>query len=219
MKSPELHKDHRRRMRNRFRKNGLSGFEDHEILEMLLYNALPRRNTNDIAHRLLMEFGDISGVISSDEESLCRIDGIGAAAAGQLRLLGELFSEVGAELLENIPLDSDDRAGIYAMLRMGLAPAESASVVFLDGDGIRISEKYLYRGRRKMTDNIAHFVVNEARAAGAFGILLMHNHKNEPANPSPEDIIITKRLREEAEQYGICRVMHVIVSDDGYLHI
>lgn len=219
MKKPELHKDHRERMRSRFKKNGISGFEEHEILEVLLYSAIPRRNTNDIAHDLLREFGDIPGVLSADEMELCRVNGIGKSAASYLRLTGELFGEITGKLFENIPLDSPESAGIYAMLQMSFAPADSASVVYLNKEGIRIYERELYRGKRKMTDDIVDNIITEAKETDAAGILLMHNHKNEPGEPSPEDVLITEELRRKSGEADISSVVHVIVYDDGYVHI
>lgn len=216
---PELHKDHRRRMRERFKKNGSYSFEDHEMLEMFLYYVIPRRNTNDIAHELLLKFGTLDGVISANEESLCEISGIGETAAQKIRYFSEFYDRVSREVYRNILIDSDDKAGMYAMLRMGLAPADSALVAYLDGDGAVISEEHLYRGNTSLTEDLPHYITSGAKDAGAVGILLMHNHKNEPLRPSSDDTIITEKLRSEALSCGISRVLHVITSEEGYIFI
>lgn len=216
---PQLHENHRERMRERFRKNGTEGFEEHELLEMLLYYVIPRRNTNDIAHELLDGFGNIAGVLSADESSLYETDGIGEAAAGKIRFFGEFYDRITAELFCDLLIDSDDRAGIYSMLRMGMAPSDSATAVYLNGDGAVIAEEQLYRGNTKMTDDLPHYIVGRANAVNATGILLMHNHKNEPLKPSSDDIIITEKLRKEALSCDISRVIHVIVSEAGYILI
>lgn len=214
-----LHTAHRARMRERFRKNGICAFEEHEILEMLLYPALPRRNTNVIAHELISRFGSIAGVLSADEEQLCETDGVGIGAAGHLLLLGELFSDIGGELFNSIPIGTEDSAGVYAMLRMGLAPAESAMAVYLDGRGFRMCEEWLYHGKKMMTDGLVAHMIEKIKETSASCLLLMHNHKHEPAEPSPEDIAVTLRLRKEAREIGEIKVYHVIVNDDGYFHI
>lgn len=219
MKDSRLHVDHRARMRERFRKNGICAFEEHEILEMLLYPALPRRNTNGIAHELIGRFGSISGVLSADERQLCELNGIGSGAAGHLLLLGELFSDVSGELFENIPILTEDVSGIYAMLRMGLAPSESAMAVYLDDGGLRLFEEWLYHGKKTMTDGLVVHMIERIKETSASSLLLMYNHKHEPLVPSPEDIAITLMLRKEAREIGEINVYHVIVSDDGYLHI
>ncbi len=219
MKKTELHKDHRSRMRDRFKKNGMLGFEEHEILEMLLFSVIPRRNTNDIAHELLSKFGDIPGVLTATVDELSSVDGIGSTAAERIRFLCEFYDSVCAKTFDGMSLDSYDSAGMYAMLRMGLAPAESATVIYLDGDGVAISEEQLYRGKSKMTDDLPRNIAKMARSLSADGILLMHNHKNEPLEPSPDDTAITNNLRSEAKAMGITCVLHAIVSEEGYIFI
>ena len=214
-----IHSDHRKRMRKRFAQNTLRDFADHEALEMLLYSAIPRRNTNDIAHDLIGKFGKIHEVLTEDKDALCTVDGIGNATAEQIVFFGELFDRLNAGVFANMPIDSMDKAGMYAMLRMSLSPADSASVMYLDGDGRIISEERLYRGKGNMTDDLPINVVRLGIELGAASILLMHNHRHEPLEPSPDDKHITYMLRREAEKAGIKNVMHVIVSDDGYIHI
>ena len=81
MRNAELHKDHRKRMREKFTKIGLSAFRDHEILEMLLFYTVPRRDTNETGHNLLKEFGSLGGVFSASKQELCKVEGIGDASA------------------------------------------------------------------------------------------------------------------------------------------
>lgn len=219
MSNAGIHKDHRERMRQRFRENGFDGFRDHEILEMILYAVIPRRNTNDIAHDLLDRFGDIPGVLSAGEAELCQVDGIGKTAAERIRVLGGLYDSVSAQIFRGVSLDSADSAGLYAMLRMRLAPDGSAAAVYLNGEGHIISEIAVYRGKDQMKDLIRQGFTEAAVEIGAKTMLLMHGHRGEPLNPSPDDVAITNLIREEAAALGITKVMHVIVSDDGYIHI
>ncbi len=219
MSNKGLHTEHRERMRERFRKNGISVFEDHEILEMLLFSAIPRRNTNDIAHALLNRFGSIAGVLAADKCELCEISGIGESSAEYLLYLGETFAEVTAQIFGNLTLDTDERIGMYAMLRMATAPAESALVLYLDENGIRISEEWLYRGKSMMTDSLERYIPVKAKEKSAVSVVLIHNHRGEPLKPSPEDVVITENLRKNAVACKIDKVWHVIVSDDRYIHI
>jgi len=219
MNDKGLHANHRERMRERFRKNGIYAFEDHEILEVLLYSTIPRRNTNDIAHALLNRFKNLAGVLSASKRELCEIDGIGESSAEYLIYIGETFSEVTSQLFGKIALDSEDNVGMYAVMRMGTAPAESALALYLDENDIRISEEWLYRGKSRMTDSLELYIPKMAAECGAVSVILIHNHRGEPLKPSPEDTVITEKLREIAASAGINKVWHVIVSDDGYLHI
>ena len=87
MADKPLHSGHRDRMRTRFRiANSIDGFEEHEVLEMLLYNIIPRVNTNETAHRLLSRFGNIRSVLSADVTELCKVEGVGVKCAEQLAL-------------------------------------------------------------------------------------------------------------------------------------
>ncbi len=219
MDKTELHKDHRKRMRDRFKNGGISAFEEHEILEMMLFYALPRCNTNTIAHSLLQRFGDISGVLSAGKEELCSVDGVGESTAESLMFFGSVYMSITERLFEDVPLNTDDKAGMYAVMIFGTVPAGSAAVLYLDGDGRIISRRWLYKGEGKLTDALCGHIISEARENGAVSLILMHDHKNEPTSPSPEDTTITDNLRSYAETAGIKKVWHVIVTDDGYTHI
>ncbi len=219
MKSPELHKDHRQRMRARFKKNGIFALEDHEILEMLLFSALPRRNTNPIAHDLLDRFGSIHGVLSATKNELCSVNGIGDTSAEKLMFLGEMFCGMLPKLFENIPLDSEDKIGMYAVMQMGISPAGSAAAVYLDKDGVILGTEWLYLGKCRMTEEIPLSMGEAALRYGAVSVVLMHNHKGEPLEVSPEDAVITKSLKDTMKSREFDKVWHVITSDEGYIFI
>lgn len=219
MEKNGLHNEHRKRMRDRFRKSGLSSFKDHEVLEMLLFSAIPRKNTNPVAHSLLERFGDISGVISAEKRDICSVDGVGSSTAEYLMFLGEIYSKITENLFGNVTLDTEDKVGMYAVLMMGTVPAGSAAAVYLDDCGICISRELLYRGEGKLTDELCGYIVSKATDKNAVSVILMHDHRNEPSVPSPEDISMTEMLRSATELAGIKKVWHVIVSDDGYTHI
>ena len=85
-----IHDGHREHVRQRFLKNGLDAFADHEVLELLLYFAIPRRDTNPIAHALMERYGSLSGVLSAPIEDLKRVKGVGESAATLLCLAGQI---------------------------------------------------------------------------------------------------------------------------------
>jgi len=219
MEKTNIHANHRERMRKRFERDGLSAFEEHEILEMLLFSAIPRRNTNDIAHDLIERFGDIPGVLSADPKELTAADGVGDTAAGHIRFIGETMMAVNSGLFRQIPLTTAEVAAIYATLKMRLSVAESAAVAYTDGDGFIICEEDLYKGDAMIVDDISLYITDRASELCAAGIVLMHNHKGEPTVPSIDDTVITDRLRRLAADVGIKTVMHIIVSDEGYICI
>lgn len=219
MRNPELHWDHRSRMRRRFAESGLDAFDEHEALEMLLYAPIPRRDTNEISHELLSACGgSIADVLAAEHDELCSVHGVGENTASYIRLLGDAFCRVTAELLGKMCFRSEETVGAYATALLGCAPGGSADVLYTDGDGYRIAGDTLYRGETHRTGGLAEKLLTRAESLGASAIILMHNHRHEPLSASDEDKAITESLRSAAVRHGI-EVFHVIVSDDGYIFI
>lgn len=103
-KKEQLHKDHRSRLRKRYEENGLDSFEDHNVLELLLFYAIPRRDTNPAAHRLISKFGSLSGVFSASVEELQTVEGIGKSSAEYLALVRETGRRCMLDALSERPL-------------------------------------------------------------------------------------------------------------------
>lgn len=219
MQTETPHKNHRQRMRERFKQNGLPAFKTHEILEMLLFAVYSRVNTNEIAHRLLQRFGGIADVLSADEKELTEVSGVGEKASWWLRFLRDLYSGITSERFSRIPLDSEGIIGAYSIVRMGLSPAGSASVTFLSGDCKINSEKWICIGKSQKGDIVDVDLMEKQRSKGAKSIILMHNHRGMPGTPSPDDVAITESVKAEAKAMGYDKVLHVIVFDAGYTFI
>ena len=219
MGKSELHKDHRSRMRRRFAAGGLDSFSEHEVLEMLLFAPIPRRDTNEISHELLSACGGtVADVLASESDELLAVHGIGENAASYIRLLGDTFRRVSADVLGKMCLKSDSAVGAYAMAVLGCAPGGSAEVVYTDADGYRIDGDVLYRGETRKAGDITQKLVSRAKSLGAAAVILMHNHRHEPLVPSDEDVAITASLRQATDVLGI-DICHVIVSEDGYIFV
>lgn len=213
------HNGHRQRMRERLRKNGLTAFKDHEILEMLLFSVYSRANTNGIAHSLLEKFGDLAGVFSADQCELTKVEGVGIKCAEYIRFIGELYAELVFDHCEKKELESENDIVMYACLGMAFCPAGSAVAALVDKNGNVILREWLCSGKEKREDNIDGFVTEMDNFHGACSLVLMHNHRGGPAKPSPDDIAITVELKKKAQSVGITKVWHVIVSDDQYTFI
>ena len=215
----KLHELHRARMRKKFLKNGLECFEEHEILEMLLYMSIPRGDVNPTAHLLLNKFGTVEGVLSADTDDLMSVKGVGDVTATRLHFVGETYGFMTDRLFRTVPLNTKESIASFAVMRMGCAVAESAYAAFTDLDGKLIHTVTLYRSARFRTSNIAEKIITEAQRCCAYGIILMHNHKGEPLIPSPDDDAITQNLRKMAAEVGITSVEHVITSEEGFIFI
>ena len=104
---PNLHEGHRRRLKERFLKDGLDGFEAHNVLELLLFYAIPQRDTNDLAHQLLQRFGSLSAVFEADYEELCQLPGVGTNVATLLKLIPDLTRRYLEDLKAEVPVLKD----------------------------------------------------------------------------------------------------------------
>jgi len=126
----ELHKNHRERLRKRYETSGLDDFEDHMILELLLFDAIPRVDTNPIGHRLLDRFGTLDGVFSASEEELCEVKGIGKASA---RMLKNVKDHMLFRILGECEFSAEDgRLSLGAEYHMRHMPVDSVSVLTRD---------------------------------------------------------------------------------------
>ena len=141
-----LHDGHRQRCKQRFLRTGAEGFDDHQLLELLLFYAIPRRDTNETAHRLLKRFGSLQGVLYAAPEELSAVEGIGESAAVLLRLTGDLSLRARKAALPEKLLNSPGRAGAYfAELLLG-QKRELLYEACLDGKGKLLSCRCITKG-------------------------------------------------------------------------
>ena len=222
-----IHDGHREKMRQRFLKGGLEPFADHEALELLLYYAIPRRDTNPIAHALMERYGSLRAVLSAPVEDLQKVEGIGESAAILLKLVPQLYSKARlAEAAQETVLNSADRAGAYLLERFADEKNEVIYLLCLDRKGRLIACKRLGEGGVTNAELSVRKVVENAILTSASAVILAHNHPSGIALPSKEDVELTLRLREALEIMDLTLLDHIIVADDdfvslrdsGYLH-
>ena len=155
-----LHDGHRQRCKQRFLRAGAEGFDDHQLLELLLFYAIPRCDTNETAHRLLKRFGSLQGVLYADPGELAAVEGIGESAAVLLRLTGDLSLRARKAALPEKLLNSPDRAGAY-FAELLLAEKQVALVpgVAFEAEGYcRLSYAVSLENINKGLDRIEEFV-------------------------------------------------------------
>lgn len=213
-----IHDGHREKMRQRFLTTGLEGFADHEALELLLYYALPRRDTNPIAHALLERFGSLERVLSAPAEELQQVEGIGPSAAALLRLAPQLTrkAKMSAAAAERV-LDTSERIGTYFV---DLFTAQSTEVMYqlcLDAKGKMLSCHKLGEGDISSVGLNLRRVVENALRSGAVLVALAHNHPSGLPFPSPEDRAATERAKEALDTVGVRLADHIIVADDDFI--
>ena len=211
-----IHEGHRARMKKRLLESEEVGFADHELLEMLLYYAIPRRDTNELAHRLLKQFGSLQGVLSASEQELACVKGMGQQAALLVTLVPILCRRAARSAKERI-LNSVDSCGAYFTELLSGSRKEMLWQVCLDGKGKVLSSKCLAQGDVSMAAVSVRQVVEHALRAGAVGVVLAHNHPSGVALPSQEDIATTRLIRDALRTMNIQLVDHIVVADGDYV--
>lgn len=209
------HKDHRARVRARFLAEGLSGFAPHNVLELLLFYPLPRRDTNPLAHALLSAHGSVGAVLSADAASLCRTAGIGAAVAsffGAMRTVRELaFFTPRPRVLLNT------RAALARHLSDRLAGVtEGAAILYLDNAAAIVGERLLYGTSVHSASFPVGNLLREGLLCHASSVVVGHVHKGGLALPMREDLDTTILVRDVLATGGLSLLEHFIISGERY---
>ncbi|MCI2059191.1 MAG: DNA repair protein RadC [Oscillibacter sp.] len=213
-----VHDGHRQKMRLRYLTGGLDGFADHEALELLLFYAIPRRDTNETAHRLLERYGSLLGVLSAPAEDLEKVEGVGESAAVFLRLIPDVWRK--AKLSgdgRDIILNSTEKAGAYLIQRFSGEHSEIVYQLCLDRKGKLLACKRLGEGGADNAELNIRRLVENALLTNASAVILSHNHPSGIALPSREDYAATQRVQEALRTIGVPLVDHVIVADNDFV--
>lgn len=211
-----IHEGHRQRLRDSFRKDGLTGFDSIRSLELLLQYALPRRDTNPVAHALLDRFGSLLGVFNASEQELCEVEGIGSAAAVLLRLIPMIMRKSEVEKASDLRyiLSTADAKNLL-MPYFLYQEDELAVLLCLDSQNRVIDCREISRGVVNSVSVDLRRVVELALKLRASSIILAHNHPDGPARSSHEDDMLTRQIYQGLRTVGICFKDHLIFSRDG----
>ncbi len=215
-----VHDGHRERLRQSFLEHGLSGMNDINALELLLFYAVPRRDTNELAHMLLQHFGSLDGVFSASAEELCEVEGIGAYAASLLTLVPEIMKKSRLSKSREIrQIRSSDDAGEYLLPYFMNERDEVVYLLCLDSKRAVICCAEMGRGVVNAVDASVRRIVEKALKVKACSVIIAHNHPDGLALPSREDDLFTKCLYNALETVGIRLEDHIIVADEDYISI
>ena len=213
-----IHDGHREKMRQRFLKGGLDSFADHEALELLLYYAIPRRDTNPIAHALMERYGSLSAVLTAPVEDLQKVEGIGESAAILLKLAPQLYRKAKlSDAEQETVLSSVERVGAYLLERFAGEKNEVVYQLCLDRKGRLLACKKLGEGGIASADLDVRRLVENAILTGASAVILSHNHPSGVALPSENDRAVTLWVREALNTIDIRLLDHIIVADGDFV--
>lgn len=211
-----IHSGHRDRVRERFCKDGLDGFADHNILELILFYSVPRKDTNELAHRLLESFGSFSAVLEADVDNLMQVDGITYNTA----VLLKLFSSVPRRYFQSrysvgTVIDDVAKAADYAASLFIGYDYEVAYVICLDGKNKIICCELYSKGSMNTTEISVSGIVECAIKHKAVKIILAHNHPAGTSRPSKNDVETTKKIKYVLSEMDIKLEDHIVVGSDG----
>jgi DNA repair protein RadC len=205
---------HRARMRNRLLTAGPDAVADHELLEMVLFLALPRRDTKPIARALLSRFGSYAGAISAPLADLRGIEGLGAAGAAALKTIQAAAIRLARAEVSEQPILSDwGRLMDYLNAVLSRERIEQFRVLFLDNKNRLLADEAQSRGTVNHTPVYPREVVKRALELHATAIILVHNHPSGDPSPSRDDLEMTSAISEAATILGVVLHDHVIVGN------
>lgn len=212
----QLHKGHRERLRERFLREGLDNFEDHQVLELLLFQAIPRLDTNPIAHRLMQRFGSLSAVLEADPKDLAVVEGVGANAAAFLSMVPQVTRRYFLDRIKHTrkPLNTSEAAAEYLVPLMAGRSEEVFYVICLDSQLRILYPSLISEGTVKDAFVHPRHVVEAAVRHKAASVIFAHNHPAGTVRPSHHDHSITKRLVQALGGIDIKVVDHVIVAGE-----
>lgn len=219
-KSEQVHKEHRSRLREQFHKTGLDGLTDVQVLELLLFYCIPRRDTNPIAHDLLKRFGSLTAVLDAPPQELEAVEGIGPAAADFLKLIRALdrYREMERRKKPTF-LRTIEACGEYLTPCFHDLQNETVYLLCLDAVCKVRSCRMVGEGSVNSASVPVRRIVEMALASKASSVILAHNHPNGVALPSAEDVMTTRRVAAALDAVEIVLTDHIIVAEDDFVSL
>jgi DNA repair protein RadC len=213
-----IHDGHRERMRQRFLHYGLDNFDDHNVLEILLFYAQPRRDTNELAHRLMDTFGTLDKVFEASPDALMAVPGIGENAAVLIRLIPAMARRylIARQTPNRILFDSA-RAGSYLIPLFLNATEETMYLLCLDAKMELLDCSCLGIGNPNSVHVDIRSIVQTALEKKATAVIMAHNHTCGIALPSEEDRVATIRVQNALTMVGIHLIDHIVVADGDFV--
>lgn len=213
------HTGHRQRLKKKFIENGLDVFEPHEALELYLFYAIPRKDTNPLAHRLIDKYLTIAGVCDAPIDELQNEFGLSESAAIFLKLLPEmarLYNE--SKMSYDNVIDLDKLGEIFKAKFIGRT-SEAVALMLGDAKGKMIYFNIISKGSLNSTDMPIRKIVDLALRHNAKTAFLAHNHPSGTALPSSNDLETTRKLLEVLQSVGVELIDHYIVTDEDYVSL
>jgi DNA repair protein RadC len=214
--APHYH-GHRDRLRQRFLQAGSDALHDYEMLELVLFRAIPRRDVKPLAKELIARFGSFAEVIAAPIERLKEVEGLGEAAITDLKIVQAAANRLlRGEVKKRHVLSSWSNVLDYCRTVMAFESKEHFRILFLDKGNHLIADEQQQTGTVDHTPVYPREVVKRALELSATAVILVHNHPSGDPTPSRADIDMTRAIVEVARPLGIAVHDHLIVGKDGH---
>jgi len=214
---PSYIKDHRRRLRDRFLSGGAAALPDYEILELILFRAIPRQDVKPLAHALLSQFGDFNSVLSAKADQLSDCPGVGPAVVTELKIVEAAAHRLAqAKVRQRHVISSWDSLLDYCRTVMAHRETEQFRILFLDNKNTLIADEAQAEGTVDHVPVYPREVVKRALALNASALILVHNHPSGDPTPSRADVDMTRQIQIAAEPLGITLHDHLIIGRMDY---
>ena len=214
--TPHYH-GHRERLRARFREAGPEAVADYELLELVLFRAIPQRDVKPLAKQLIAKFGSFAEVIGAPEMRLREVKGLGEAAITEIKVVQAAASRLArGQVKARAVLSSWSSVLDYCRTAMAFADKEQFRILFLDKRNQLIADELQQVGTVDHTPVYPREIVKRALELSATAVILVHNHPSGDPTPSRADIQMTQQILEIAKPLGISIHDHIIVGKDGH---
>ena len=211
---------HRERLRERFMSGGPKALHDYEMLELLLFRALPRQDTKPLAKALLARFRSFPEVLTADPLRLKEVKGVGDAVIAELKLVVAASERIVRGAIEKRPvLTSWSKIIDYCRTCMAFRDRECLRILFLDTKNCLITDEVLQEGTVNHTQVYPRELMRRAMELSASSIIIVHNHPSGDPEPSGFDIAQTKTLIELGEKLGVKIHDHVVIGRNGHVSL
>lgn len=212
-----LHSGHRKRIIKKYMEHGLASFSEHEVLELILFFAIPRKDTNEIAHRIINEFGSLENVLEASPEDFEYIEGVGEYSAALISLFRSVYEYKNTQLYDKrIYFKNVFDIGIFCLNYFSHHNNESAILLAMDADFQLKKLSVISEGTINQTALYPAKVLKIALNVRAPLLVIAHNHPNGTVQPSPNDIRLTNDLYDLLEGARLKLYDHIICNSQFF---
>ncbi len=217
-KLPSYIADHRKRLRARFREGGAQALPDYELLELVLFRAIPRQDVKPLARTLIDRFGDFNRVVSAPIPRLLAINGVGDAVVTELKLIEAAAQRLArARVLRRHVVSSWDALLDYCHTTMAHRDTEQFRVLFLDRKNVLIADEEQAKGTVDHVPVYPREIAKRALELNASALILVHNHPSGDPTPSASDLEMTARVQDACAALGLVLHDHLIIGKETEL--